>query len=32
VLVMRFEARSQEELERIQSEMAGWLRTQGVAV
>ncbi len=32
VLVMRFEARSQEELARIQTEMEDWLRAQGVAV
>jgi hypothetical protein len=30
--VMRFEARSSEQLERIQSEMEGWLRTQDVVV
>jgi hypothetical protein len=29
---MRFEARSPEQLEKIQSEMEGWLRTQGVVV
>jgi phosphomannomutase/phosphoglucomutase len=32
VLVMRFEARSSEQLEKIQSEMEGWLRTQDVVV
>jgi len=32
VLVMRFEARSQEQLARIQTEMEDWLRAQGVAV
>ncbi len=32
VLVMRFEARSGEQLAKIQSEMEGWLRAQGVAV
>ena len=32
VLVMRFEARSAEQLERIRSEMQDWLRSQGVAV
>jgi phosphomannomutase / phosphoglucomutase len=32
VLVMRFEARSKDELERIQSEMQGWLRSKGVQV
>ncbi|MEO8909350.1 MAG: phosphomannomutase/phosphoglucomutase [Gemmatimonadaceae bacterium] len=32
VLVMRFEARTKEELARIQSEMQGWLRTKGVKV
>ena len=30
VLVMRFEARSQGELDRIRSTMEGWLRAQGV--
>ena len=32
VLVMRFEARTQEDLDRIRSIMEGWLREQGVAV
>ncbi|GAC1461018.1 MAG: phosphomannomutase/phosphoglucomutase [Gemmatimonadaceae bacterium] len=32
VLVMRFEARTQEQLEKIQSEMQGWLRVNGVKV
>ena len=32
VLVMRFEARTQHELDRIQSEMQGWLRSKGVKV
>ncbi|MGH7652569.1 MAG: phosphomannomutase/phosphoglucomutase [Gemmatimonadaceae bacterium] len=32
VLVMRFEARTSEHLESIQSEMQGWLRTKGVKV
>lgn len=32
VLVMRFEARTPEQLERIQSEMQGWLRAKGVKV
>ena len=32
VLVMRFEARTQEQLDRIQSEMEGWVRSQGVKV
>ncbi len=32
IIVMRFEARSQAQLEKIQSEMQGWLRTQGVQV
>ena len=32
VLVMRFEARSAEQLAKIRSEMEGWLRAQGVAV
>jgi phosphomannomutase/phosphoglucomutase len=32
VLVMRFEARTKEQLERIQSEMQGWLRAKGVKV
>ncbi|MEO8195001.1 MAG: phosphomannomutase/phosphoglucomutase [Gemmatimonadales bacterium] len=32
VLVMRFEARTEEDLEAIRSEMEGWLRQQGVAV
>jgi phosphomannomutase / phosphoglucomutase len=32
VLVSRFEARTQEELEKIQSEMEGWLRSKGVKV
>ncbi len=32
VLVMRFEARAPEQLERIQSEMQGWLRAKGVKV
>ena len=32
VLVMRFEARTEEQLEKIQSEMQGWLRAKGVKV
>ena len=32
VLVMRFEARTREQLERIQSEMVGWLGSKGVKV
>lgn len=32
VLVLRFEARTQEQLEKIQSEMQGWLRSKGVKV
>lgn len=32
VLVMRFEARTQEHLDAIRAEMEGWLRDQGVAV
>ncbi|HEU4879403.1 MAG TPA: phosphomannomutase/phosphoglucomutase [Gemmatimonadaceae bacterium] len=32
VLVMRFEARTQEHLDTIRSEMEGWLREQGVKV
>jgi phosphomannomutase/phosphoglucomutase len=32
VLVMRFEARTTEELEAIRAEMEGWLREQGVTV
>jgi phosphomannomutase / phosphoglucomutase len=32
VLVMRFEARSTEQLDRIQSEMQGWIRSKGVQV
>ena len=32
VLVMRFEARTKEQLERIQSEMQGWLRSRGIKV
>jgi phosphomannomutase/phosphoglucomutase len=32
LLVMRFEARTEERLEKIQSEMQGWLRTKGVKV
>ena len=32
VLVMRFEARTREHLDHIQSEMQGWLRTKGVKV
>jgi phosphomannomutase/phosphoglucomutase len=32
VLVMRFEARTQEHLDRIRSEMQGWLVQQGVKV
>jgi phosphomannomutase/phosphoglucomutase len=32
VLVMRFEARTQEQLDSIRSEMEGWLKQQGVAV
>jgi phosphomannomutase/phosphoglucomutase len=31
-LVMRFEARTKEQLEKIQSEMQGWLRSKGVKV
>jgi hypothetical protein len=30
--VMRFEARTSEQLEKIQSEMQGWLRSKGVKV
>jgi phosphomannomutase/phosphoglucomutase len=32
ILVMRFEARTKERLEKIQSEMQGWLRAKGVKV
>jgi len=32
VLVMRFEARTREQLERMQTEMQGWLRSKGVQV
>lgn len=32
VIVMRFEARTSEQLEKIQSEMQGWLRSKGVKV
>jgi phosphomannomutase/phosphoglucomutase len=32
VLVMRFEARTREQVEKIQSEMEGWLRSKGVKV
>lgn len=32
VLVMRFEARTKEQLEKIQSEMQDWLRSKGVKV
>lgn len=32
VLVMRFEARTKEQLEKIQAEMEGWLRSKGVKV
>lgn len=32
VIVMRFEARTQEQLDAIRNEMEGWLRQQGVAV
>jgi phosphomannomutase/phosphoglucomutase len=32
VLVMRFEARTQEHLDAIRSEMEGWLREHGVEV
>lgn len=32
VLVMRFEARTKEQLEKIQAEMQGWLRSKGVKV
>jgi phosphomannomutase / phosphoglucomutase len=32
VLVMRFEARTQQQLDQIQSEMDGWLRSRGVQV
>jgi phosphomannomutase/phosphoglucomutase len=32
VLVMRFEARTEQHLEAIRGEMEGWLRQQGVAV
>jgi phosphomannomutase / phosphoglucomutase len=32
VIVMRFEARTREQLDRIQSEMQGWLRDKGVQV
>jgi hypothetical protein len=30
--VMRFEARTKEQLDKIQSEMQGWLRAKGVQV
>ena len=32
IIVMRFEAKNRAQLEKIQSEMQGWLRTQGVQV
>ena len=32
VLVMRFEARTQEDLDKIRSEMEGWLEQHGVRV
>src|SRR5689334_18288457 len=32
IIVMRFEARTREQLDKIQGEMQGWLRTQGVQV
>jgi phosphomannomutase/phosphoglucomutase len=32
VIVMRFEGRTNEQLEKIQSEMQGWLRSKGVKV
>ncbi len=32
VLVMRFEARTQKDLQRIRSEMEAWLRQHGVQV
>jgi phosphomannomutase / phosphoglucomutase len=32
LLVMRFEARTEQQLEKIQSEMLGWLRAKGVKV
>jgi phosphomannomutase/phosphoglucomutase len=32
VVVMRFEARTKEQLEKIQNEMQGWLRAKGVKV
>jgi phosphomannomutase/phosphoglucomutase len=32
VIVMRFEARTSDQLEKIQSEMQGWLRSKGVKV
>jgi phosphomannomutase/phosphoglucomutase len=32
VIVMRFEARTKEQLDEIQSEMEGWLRSKGVKV
>lgn len=32
VIVMRFEARTSEQLDKIQSEMQGWLRSKGVKV
>jgi phosphomannomutase/phosphoglucomutase len=32
VLVTRFEARNQQELDKIQREMEGWLRSKGVQV
>jgi len=32
IIVMRFEARTRKQLDKIQGEMQGWLRTQGVQV
>ena len=32
LLVMRFEARTKQRLDEIQSEMQGWLRAKGVKV
>ena len=32
IIVMRFEARTKQELDKIQSEMQGWLRSKGVKV
>ena len=32
IIVMRFEARSKQELDKIQTEMEGWLRSKGVKV